>query len=1009
MPRPSIHPNLQAGGDTGDTLYKVGSARRPTAEPDNHTGEVGDLFYSMRDTKLRISDGYTVGGWYIIPDFEAVDTDILPSVNNFFNIGAPDNFFQNIYGGNVVVNGDLTVNGDTITNNNIENHTIILNVGGNDPSDSDQGGIKIFISENNFASILYDFSSDTFVINKKIQTDLIGDIYSENNVQILENGADGTDAWFKGFVYGQVSDISNHRLNDLLDVEAYPTDGQVLVWNNTTQLWEAGTVSGGGGSGSVNEAFKTITVNGQNDIVADSATDTLTLVAGNNITITTDSATDEITITSTASGTSTEFINDLLDVDTTNITDGQILAYDAANQEYKPVDPFTSSSFNTSFGAKSIDDLSDVDILDDYTITDGQTLVWDNANSEFIPGDRVTQDIFNTFFINQSIKDLTDVNADTITDGQMIVWDNANNEFVPATPFTSTSFDNSFGAKTISDLSDVDTTGITDGQVIKWDNAAGEFVPGDTVDQTIFNTFFANESIGDLSDVDTSTLADGQVLQYDSSQGKFLPVDLTTSSTDVINIINTTSIDELDDVDTSTSSPSDGQILIWNGTNQSWEPGNLNASGGGSTTLGGLTDTDTSGLQDGDALIYDSSTGDWKPVNIPTNGINYTYDSNSGKYKGDTFLFEGNEIPIRSIDYDNDEIVINPAAFTPTVSTTGQSLFWDQAATQFSVSVDNPTDFVSNYIASVDSITNATGVHTTLSDYTTTGPSVTPAGGIDWNQTFTTNATAKIVANGTGTTGGTANAEISFADDTSTVHSDTDIVYFNWGNVSASIIATIPNGQTFLGSYSTVNYTVNITGLSNSNNAVTTLTPTNGTISNTSGSGVFTPSSALIAGTVNGGSIDLSTEFTRPADVTGTSYTVTVTDTVTIPAGNFSYPSFYLFTSSQYVIPVVGDIVDGTGFKTGVTELGDAAYQIDTYITNPASVPQAMWIGIRSSGTQPTTFKTGFDPSLLADVAVVTGNTVDLEPTNPPTGYVAEEYTLYGITLQPGQTYVRIN
>ena len=51
MPRPSIHPNLQAGGDTGDTLYKVGSARRPTAEPDNHTGEVGDLFYSMRDNK----------------------------------------------------------------------------------------------------------------------------------------------------------------------------------------------------------------------------------------------------------------------------------------------------------------------------------------------------------------------------------------------------------------------------------------------------------------------------------------------------------------------------------------------------------------------------------------------------------------------------------------------------------------------------------------------------------------------------------------------------------------------------------------------------------------------------------------------------------------------------------------------------------------------------------------------------------------------------------------------
>ena len=56
------------------------------------------------------------------------------------------------------------------------------------------------------------------------------------------------------------------------------------------------------GTGTVSEAFKTIAVSGQSDIVADSATDTLTLVAGSNMTLTTSASGDTVTFASSGSG-----------------------------------------------------------------------------------------------------------------------------------------------------------------------------------------------------------------------------------------------------------------------------------------------------------------------------------------------------------------------------------------------------------------------------------------------------------------------------------------------------------------------------------------------------------------------------------------------------------------------------------------------------------------------------------------------------------------------------------
>ena len=63
----------------------------------------------------------------------------------------------------------------------------------------------------------------------------------------------------------------------------------------------------------------------------------------------------------------------------------------------------------------------------------------------------------------------------------------------------------------------------------------------------------------------------------------------------------------LDDV--SLSSPTDGQLLGYNGTSHKWE--NVNGGGGGSSTFAGLNDVNVTGVQNGDIARYNSATGKW--------------------------------------------------------------------------------------------------------------------------------------------------------------------------------------------------------------------------------------------------------------------------------------------------------------------------------------------------------------------------------------------------------------
>ncbi len=88
------------------------------------------------------------------------------------------------------------------------------------------------------------------------------------------------------------------------------------------------TIAASGGSSS--NSFETIAVSGQSDVVADSATDTLTLVAGSNMTITTNAGGDSITFASSGGGGGGDTVSiESSATDILSVSSGAISADDA--------------------------------------------------------------------------------------------------------------------------------------------------------------------------------------------------------------------------------------------------------------------------------------------------------------------------------------------------------------------------------------------------------------------------------------------------------------------------------------------------------------------------------------------------------------------------------------------------------------------------------------------------------------------------------------------------------
>jgi hypothetical protein len=122
-----------------------------------------------------------------------------------------------------------------------------------------------------------------------------------DSVTIAASGGGGSQNVFSTIAVSGQSNVVADATTDTLTL---------VAGSNVTLTTNAGAdsvtiaASGGGGGG---DTFKTIAVSGQTDVVADSSTDTLTLVAGSNMTLTTTAGTDTITFASSGGGGSSSF------------------------------------------------------------------------------------------------------------------------------------------------------------------------------------------------------------------------------------------------------------------------------------------------------------------------------------------------------------------------------------------------------------------------------------------------------------------------------------------------------------------------------------------------------------------------------------------------------------------------------------------------------------------------------------------------------------------------------
>ncbi len=210
--------------------------------------------------------------------------------------------------------GDLDLNSNDITGTG--NITISGNISGSSTSTGsfervhiiDKLGIGTKTPFNNLHIVTSGDNIAKFKSSDATARIILEDNNSENNGNYIEVKNDvmtlATNGGNDGLVIGTNQSItaSGDFSSSLASTGSF---GHLMVGGNnfTTAVSSSAASAGfGGGSGGSQNVFSTVAVAGQSNVVADATTDTLTLVAGDNMTITTNAGSDSVTFASSGEG-----------------------------------------------------------------------------------------------------------------------------------------------------------------------------------------------------------------------------------------------------------------------------------------------------------------------------------------------------------------------------------------------------------------------------------------------------------------------------------------------------------------------------------------------------------------------------------------------------------------------------------------------------------------------------------------------------------------------------------
>ena len=405
---------------------------------------------------------------------------------------------------------------------------------------------------------------------------------------------------------GNVSFVLNADLDDLNDVNiGAPSDGDVLTYQGTGWTTVAPTPH--------NNTLITTSTTGDEQLFdgtgAFNGTETFKrLTGGSNIAVSSDA--DQITIAFSGS------LADLTDVNSAGAADGQVLTYDGTGGwvASSVAATTTMADLNANPGViGTTTPQSGAVGLKTFTSVDS-TIGIANDGTDSV-----------SFILNADLDDLNDVNIGAPSDGDVLTYQGTGWTTVAPTPHNNTLITTS----TTGDEQLFDGTGAFNGtETFKRLTGGSNIAVSSDADQI---TIAFSGSLADLTDVNSAGAADGQVLTYDGTGG-WVASSVAATTT-------------LADTDASpgvvgTTTPQSGAVVLKtftssNATLAIADDGTNSVSFTLSANIADLDDVNTGTPSDGDVLTY-QGTG-WT-ISTPTPHNNTLITTST---TGDEQLFDG--------------------------------------------------------------------------------------------------------------------------------------------------------------------------------------------------------------------------------------------------------------------------------------------------------------------------------------------------------------------------------